>query len=88
MKIIWHTLLVKSTPENWNKERYWLKNNTVREIPDCEQEIFQEFLEKSNSWESIYIEIVHSEELIRFDRQVTDITKFKDNIYIISFKNR
>jgi len=88
MKTIWHTLIVKSIPDNWNKERYWIKNNTVREVPNYEQEIFDKFLEKYNSWNPVYIEIVNTEELTRFDREVTDITKFKDNIYIISFKSR
>jgi len=72
----------KSLPEHWNKEYSGLKPNTVRKVDiDVRFQLLDRFVKKPFQ---LIIEIVNTETLEKFQREVKDVSTFTD-LYIISW---
>lgn len=69
MEITGNTIIFKSSPRCFLKERYGIKPNTVRIIPEQEKENFDK---KFHTLE--YIEIVNADTDKRIRRELTDIS--------------
>lgn len=68
-------IVCKSNEDNFHKERVWIKNNTLREVEVREYNCIKNF------WENFvwkFIQIRNSETWEVFERQITDITLFKE----------
>ena len=78
------TITFKSTPNNFRKK--YLKRNTIRyhdEQRDIRFELLYNFM--NNKLNLLNITIRNTETQEEFTRQVTDVTFFRDYIWIISW---
>ena len=87
MKIINNTIIFKSDPVNFYKERESLKPCTIRRISLwSELKDFELFLSRYNLHDQLYhIKIINSSTHEEFERIITDITEF-EGLWIISWK--
>ncbi|MCS3901766.1 hypothetical protein [Methanococcus voltae] len=85
----------KSTPENYEKEKSGIKNNTVREFiagmgDEYKLDVLLGFMNGDYYDDKLKIKIINKETGESFKRYVTDVTAFKtsknDWLYIISWK--
>ena len=80
MKIIGNCITFYSSPENFRKELYGSKPNTVRILDKKEERAVQA---ARNNLERILITNTHTEQ--SFERELTDITNFKFTITKFEF---
>ena len=87
MKIENNTIIFKSAPEYYQKEKSGLKCNTVRQItkPD-EYKAFHDFYRCFEAISNKTIKIINSESGESFLRRITDISIFKE-VYIFSWEH-
>ena len=76
----------KSTPDNWNKEKLGIKNNTVRYIDDDSRfnKIYAHSKDSLNGADLVII-IENTETGETFERKVIDVTYFEDNYVILTW---
>jgi len=87
MKIENNTIIFKSTPEYYQKEKYGLKCNTVREILNpIEFKALVDFFQDFNIIPNKKITIINSETNDSFVRRLTDISFYK-GLYIFSWEH-
>ena len=86
MEIIGTKIVFKSNPENYLKEKYGAKPNTVRILSNTEWCDFQDSLKKLKT-----IMIVNSDTGQSFERELRDITEWNINddieVWIFSWKS-
>ena len=86
MEIIGTKIVFKSNPENYLKEKYGAKPNTVRILSNTEWCGFQDLLDKLKT-----IMIVNSDTGQSFERELRDITEWNINddieVWIFSWKS-
>ena len=78
----------KSTPENWRKEYFGLKPNTLREFKDTTDirlDILNCYIK--NKLTELMIEIENTDTHEIFTRKVTDITEWH-GFFIISWEHK
>jgi len=87
MKIENNTIIFKSTPEYYQKEKAGLKCNTVRQItkPD-EYKAFHDFYRCFEAISNKTITIINVDTEESFNRRLTDISVYK-NCYIFSWEH-
>lgn len=81
MKIIKDTILVKSSPEFYNKESTGLKDNTTRTLKSITEDGYT--LEDLQACKYIIVRNTETEE--QFKREISDVSPFEDIIIIISW---
>lgn len=92
MEFYKNRIVVKSTPENFEKEKCWVKNNTVRSLyrlfdefsetvtyDDKRKQVEYKKMEHARIHNSIeFIVIRNTDTWEFFERKVTDISVFRD----------
>jgi hypothetical protein len=77
-------LVFKSTPDNWEKEKKGIKNDTVREDDGGWRFVVTREMLKSREYCDIVL--VNTETLESFRRSISDITPFKESLYVYSWR--
>lgn len=69
-------IICKSTNEFFEKEKSWIKNNTIREVGIDESKSIEKFMYKNESFKK-HIVIRNVETWEFFEREISDISLFK-----------